>query len=342
MLGVVFTGSGKLEIREFADPSPGAGQVVVEMKSSGLCGSDLRPFRSSADELGARAEIISGHEPCGIVAEVGAGVRNVSVGDRVMVHHYSGCQRCEHCQTGWTQLCQSEYQKVYGSGAHGGNADYELIEDYMCVPMPDGLSYEEGAAIACGTGTAYQALRRLDVSGRDALAVFGQGPVGLSGTFLGAHMGARVIAVDPVAERRELAEASGAWRSIDPMQDDPVRAIYELTGGRGADATLDATGIGEVRANAIRSTRIWGRACLVGEGGTMTVEPSPDIIHRQLNLYGSWTFGKTTLEELANWVVERQIPLSDIITHRFTLDKAEEAFDLFNGATTGKVVFNWD
>ena len=118
----------------------------------------------------------------------------------------------------------------------------------MCVPMPDGLSYEEGAAIACGTGTAYQALRRLDVSGRDALAVFGQGPVGLSGTFLGAHMGARVIAVDPVAERRALAEASGAWHTIDPMRDDPVSAIYELTGGRGADATLDATGIDAVRA----------------------------------------------------------------------------------------------
>ena len=189
MLGVVFTGNGKLEIREFSDPSPGTGQVVVEMKSSGLCGSDLRPYRSSLEELGPRAEVITGHEPCGIVAEVGAGVRNVRVGDRVMVHHYSGCQQCEYCQTGWTQLCQSEYQRVYGSGAHGGNADYELIEDYMCVPMPDGLSYEEGAAIACGTGTAYQALRRLDVSGRDVLAVFGQGPVGLSGTFLGARDG---------------------------------------------------------------------------------------------------------------------------------------------------------
>lgn len=342
MLGVVFTGDSKLEIREFADPSPGPGQVVVEMKSSGLCGSDLRPYRSSSEELGARTEVISGHEPCGVVAEVGAGVRNVRVGDRVMVHHYSGCQRCEFCETGWTQLCQSEYQKVYGSGAHGGNADYELIEDYMCVPMPDGLSYEEGAAIACGTGTAYQALRRLDVSGRDVLAVFGQGPVGLSGAFLGARMGARVIAVDPVAERRKLAEDSGVWKSIDPMQDDPVSAIYELTGGRGADCTLDATGIGDVRANAIRSARIWGRACLVGEGGTMTVEPSPDIIHRQLNLYGSWTFSKTVLEELATWVVEREIPLSDIITDRFTLDKAEEAFTLFNGATTGKVVFNWD
>lgn len=342
MRGVVFTGDSKLEIKEFPDPKPSTGQVVVKMMSSGLCGSDLRPYRSSAEELAHRTGIISGHEPCGIVAEIGPGVRNVKVGDRIMVHHYSGCQRCEFCQTGWTQLCQSEYQKVYGSGAHGGNADFELIEDYMCVPMPDELSFEEGAAISCGTGTAYQALKRLDVSGRDVLAVFGQGPVGLSGTFLGAHMGARVIAVDPIPERRKLAEASGAWKSIDPMQTDPVQAIYELTGGKGADATLDATGIDEVRANAIRSTRIWGRACLVGEGGTMNVNPSPDIIHRQLSLYGSWTFSTLILEELANWVVDRNIPLKDIVTDRFPLEKAEEAFTLFNGGTTGKVVINWD
>ena len=342
MIGVVFSGERTLGFKEFADPKPGGGQVVVEMKASGLCGSDLRPYRSTAAELGPRAEIISGHEPCGVVAEVGAGVRSVSVGDRVMVHHYSGCQKCEHCQTGWTQLCRTEHQKVYGSHAHGGNADYELIEDYMCVPMPDALSYEEGAAIACGTGTAYQALRRLDVSGRDVLAVFGQGPVGLSAAFLGAHMGARVIAVDPVAERRALAEANGAWRALDPTGCDIVAAIYELTGGRGADAALDATGIDAVRANAIRSARIWGRACLVGEGGTLSVAPSPDIIHRQLNLYGSWTFSKGVLEELADWVVEREIPLGDIITHRFTLDKATEAFTLFDGATTGKVVFAWN
>ena len=342
MRGVVFTGESKLAIKEFPDPAPGQGQVVVKMRSSGLCGSDLRPYRSTAEQLGPRLQIISGHEPCGEVVELGQDVTNVKVGDRIMVHHYSGCQMCEFCQTGWTQLCQSEYQKVYGSGAHGGNADYELVEDYMCVQLHEGVSFEEGAAISCGTGTAYQALRRLDVSGRDVLAVFGQGPVGLSGTFLGAHMGARVIAVDPVPERRKLAEACGAWKSIDPNAVNPVEAIYEMTGGRGADATLDATGIGEVRANAIRSTRIWGRACLVGEGGTMNLEPSPDIIHRQLTLLGSWTFSTVILQELANWIVARDIPLDSIITDRFTLDKAEEAFKLFSGGTTGKVVFNWD
>ena len=96
-LGVVFTGNGGLEIREFADPQPGAGQVVVEMKSSGLCGSDLRPYRSSAGELGARADIISGHEPCGVVAEVGAGVRNVRVGDSRRARCPDRVDRCGMC-----------------------------------------------------------------------------------------------------------------------------------------------------------------------------------------------------------------------------------------------------
>jgi threonine dehydrogenase-like Zn-dependent dehydrogenase len=208
--------------------------------------------------------------------------------------------------------------------------------------MPNATSFEEGAAIACGTGTAYQALKRLDVSGRDVLAVYGQGPVGLSATFLAAHMGAHVIAVDPIAERRKLAEDLGAWKSIDPAQTSPVEAVYELTHGKGADTTLDATGIAEVRANAVRSTRIWGRSCLVGEGGTVTFEPTPDIIHRQLTLHGSWTFSTLILEELANWVIDREIPLKDLITHRFPLEKAEDAFKLFDSGKTGKVVFTWN
>ena len=226
------------------------------------------PERSTPEELANRANTICGHEPCGEVVETGHGVSDVSVGDRVMVHHYSGCGQCVHCETGWTQLC-IEGSTVYGSGAHGGNADYELVESYMCVPMPDALTFEEGAAIACGTGTAYQALKRLAISGLDTLAVFGQGPVGLSATFYGAVMGARVIVVDPVPERRELAAKLGAAETIDPTSADSIEAVRELTGGVGADASLDATGIDEVRQNTVRSTRIWGRACFVGEGGGM-------------------------------------------------------------------------
>ena len=112
-----------------------------------------------------------------------------------MNHHYKGCGRCKHCRVGWSQLCRSGIV-VYGMTGHGAHAPYMRVPAGTLVPLPDALSFEEGAAISCGTGTAYGALKRLDISGRDTLAVFGQGPVGLSATILGSAMGARVIAVD--------------------------------------------------------------------------------------------------------------------------------------------------
>ena len=105
MNGVVFLGDRQLEVRQFPDPSPGPGPVVIEMKAAGVCGSDLRPYRSSPEELGDRRSVTCGHEPCGVVVELGKGVGDVALGDRVMVHHYAGCGQCVHCQTGWTQLC---------------------------------------------------------------------------------------------------------------------------------------------------------------------------------------------------------------------------------------------
>ena len=345
MLAVRFPGDRKVVLEQDLDPSPGPGQVLIEMKASGLCGSDLRHYRATAQERAEQATggrlNICGHEPCGVVAELGVGATGVAVGDRVMIHHYHGCGVCRHCETGWSQLCVSGPPTVYGLGADGGNADYMLVRPEMCVAMPDGLSHAEGAAIACGTGTAYQALKRLEASGLDTLAVFGQGPVGLSATLLGSVMGARIVAVDPDEERLALARANGATVTVNPDRDDPVEAIRQLTHGEGADAALDATGIGPVRRQTVQSVRTWGRACLVGEGGEVTFEPTPDIIHRQLTLTGSWTFSTVILSELARWVVDRKIPLAEIVTHRFPLARAEEAFALFDKGGTGKVVFEW-
>ena len=107
MQGMLFLGDRQVALREFSAPSgPTGRQVVVKMRAAGLCGSDLRPYRSTLEGLGARANVIGGHEPCGEVVEVGPEVRSLRVGDRVMVHHYSGCGRCEHCLSGWAQLCQ--------------------------------------------------------------------------------------------------------------------------------------------------------------------------------------------------------------------------------------------
>ena len=190
-----------------------------------------------------------------------------------------------------------------------------------------------------GAITALFALKRLDVSGRDTLAVFGQGPVGLSATMLGVAMGARVIAVDTVAERRALAKGFGAEAVIDPNAVDPVAAIHELTEGEGAETTMDCTGVAEARVAAVRSADTWGRVAFVGEGGSTTFDISQQMIRRQLTIHASWTFSAVGQEECARFVAERKVPLGKLLTHRFTIEQADEAYRLFDTQTTGKGVF---
>ena len=130
MKGVVFLGNRKLELREFPDPTPGPRDVILEIKASGMCGSDLHNYRAPANPGGVvtggikrAAGVIAGHEPCGVVAAVGTAVtdRDTRIGQRVMDHHYDGCGNCKHCRAGWTQMCL-EGPVVYGSGGHGAHA----------------------------------------------------------------------------------------------------------------------------------------------------------------------------------------------------------------------------
>jgi len=346
MRGVVFLGDRKLEIREFPDPAPGPGEVVVAMKASGMCGSDLHPYRATGNAAAALGlggdggRVVAGHEPCGVVAACGLGVTDSEavIGQRVMVHHYKGCGQCKHCRVGWSQLCPRGCV-VYGMTGHGGHAPFMTVPARTLVPLPEAVSFEEGAAISCGTGTAYGALKRLDVSGRDTLAVFGQGPVGLSATMLGKAMGARVIAIDVGAERRQLARELGADTVIDPGADDPVRALRELTHGEGVEVALDCSGNSEARVAAVRSACTWGRVGFVGEGNKTTFDISQDMIRRQLTVHASWTFSAVGQEECARFIAARKIPLARLLTHRFDLDAAEAAYRLFDTQTTGKGVF---
>jgi threonine dehydrogenase-like Zn-dependent dehydrogenase len=345
MRGIVFLGNRKLELQNFSDPEPGPGEVVLEMKASGMCGSDLHPYRAvgnaaAALGLGAGGPVIAGHEPCGVVAAVGAGVDPSLVGQRVMNHHYKGCGRCRHCRLGWSQLCRKGIT-VYGMTGHGGHAPFMVAPAFTCVPLPDALSFEEGAAVSCGTGTAYGALKRIDVSGRDTLAVFGQGPVGLSATMLGRAMGARVIAIDVVPERLALARELGAEETINARDTDAVKAIHDLTQGERAETTMDCSGSAEGRLGALQSAGTWGRVAFVGEGGQVTIDVSKHMLRRQLTVHASWTFSNTGQEECARFVADRKIPLKKLLTHRFRLEQADEAYRLFDTQTTGKGVFTF-
>jgi threonine dehydrogenase-like Zn-dependent dehydrogenase len=206
------------------------------------------------------------------------------------------------------------------------------------VPLPDPLSFVTGAAISCGTGTAWGALRRVALQGGETIAIFGQGPVGLSATQLAVVMGARVIAIDVAAERRALAKEFGAQEVIDGRSPDVVAAIRDLTHGEGAHKTLDASSAPEARAAAVRAVRSWGTACFVGERGQVTLDVSPDLLRRQVTLVGSWTFSRQGQAECAEFVADRAIDVERLFTHRWRLEQAEEAYRLFDTQTTGKAV----
>lgn len=348
MKAVILPGDRKVQIVDFPDPTPGPGEVVLEIKASGMCGSDLKYYRASggAASLGFKTSagpVIAGHEPCGVVAAVGAGVseKQAKVGMRVMQHHYRGCGVCEHCSTGWMQMCVEGVAEVYGATGHGAHARYMKCPARTLVPLPDELSFDAGAAISCGTGTAWGALQRLDLRGDQTVAIFGQGPVGLSATLLAAAMGARVIALDTGEERLARAKEFGADVLINPKNtENVVHAIRDLTHGRGAHASIDASSSPAARAQAVRCVRTWGKACFLGEGDSVTLDVSNDLLRRQVTLIGSWTFSTVGQADCARFCADRGIDVDRLFTHGWKLEQAEEAYRLFDAQTSGKGVIH--
>ena len=333
MKGAVFTGNRGIALQDFPDPTPGPDEVVLEIRASGMCGTDLHKYRSSAP-----GTHIAGHEPCGVVVARGSGVpaRMAPDGARMMVHHYDGCRMCANCTTGWTHLCE-EGSVIYGTTGHGAHARWMKVPVRTLVPLPEALSFAEGAAVSCGTGTAWGALRRMKMEGGAVLAVVGQGPVGLSATMLGAAMGARVIAADVSAARLERARTFGAAEIVEASEglEDNIR---ELTAGRGADYVMECSGNAEATVAALRATRTWGTISFVGMGAQATFNVDKDIIRRQVTMLGSWTFSANLQRDCAEFCAARGLPVGELFTHSFTLDEVAEAYTLFDTQTTGKMV----
>lgn len=342
MRGVVFLGEGKLEIRDFPDPIPGADEVIVRIKASGMCGSDLHHLQGPA-RSGSQI-VIEGHEPCGVIEQVGSAVMpgQAKIGDRVMVHHYDGCRVCRYCRSGWTQFCPTDRTVFGGLNGNGAHADLMKVPAHTLIHLPDALSFKAGAAVSCGSGTAFGALKRVNLTGDDTVAVFGQGPVGLSCTLFAKAFGARVIAVDVADSRLEMARDFGADYLVNSAEQDPVQAIRDLTFNReGADKTIECSGNDLARRQAIQAIRRWGTSCLVGVTGKVEID-SDEIILYQKSVLGSLTFSKNLQQDCAEFVAQRGLNVDALFTHEFALEEAEHAYELFAKRQIGKGVFVFD
>ena len=344
MKGVILPGNSTVQFKEFPVPEPGFGQVLVKMKASSICGSDIRAIYR--EHLGKGPEayqgVIAGHEPCGQIVSVGQGVVRFKPNDRVIIYHISGCGVCHDCRMGYQISCSSNGRAAYGWQRDGGHAEFVLAKETDLVMLPEPLSYIDGALCACGFGTSYEALNRVNISGNDRILVVGLGPIGLATLMLAKKMGAtKLIGVDTVQERVDLAKKLNLVDSAFLFDKDALKKILHETDGTGTEVSVDCSGNPAGRLLAIQGTRQWGRTVFVGEGGTVEFEPSRDIIHKQITIFGSWVTSLPHLEDLVEKLVRWNIHPDITVTNTFSLDQAAEAYKLMDEGKCGKVVIVW-
>lgn len=339
MRGVVLLGEGELAVREFDDPVPGRGEVVVRTRAAAICGSDIYMYHSPRKWHEGKPEVVAGHEPAGVVESVGEGVALVKPGDRVSIYHYIGCGKCRQCLAGFRQWCPET--KGLGGHVHGADADLVLVKEDNCFVLPDQLNFIDGAFMACAAGTTYSALHKLRPNGTESLAVLGLGPVGLSGVIMAKAMGAQVVAIGRRKIRLDLAREFGADYILDADDPETPNAIKGLFPA-GIDMVYETSGAPEAHKYTLQILRRGGRACMVaGRGSVDSLSASP-IIAKQLTIHGSFVLPIWMVPEMAAFMVQHKLPFEKMVTHRFSLDQAKEAFELFDSGECGKVVFEWE
>jgi threonine dehydrogenase-like Zn-dependent dehydrogenase len=221
--------------------------------------------------------------------------------------------------------------------------EFLLAEEKDLVYLPDELTYSDGAQVACGFGTVYEGLEKAGICGNDVVLVTGLGPVGLATAMLARAMGARrIIGTEVIEERIEIAKDMRLFDEVLKAGTDNVEQIKQMTGGNGVERSVDCSANESARLTCIQATRKWGKIVFIGEGGTCSFQPSPDIIHDQKTIYGSWVTNIWRMEELVERLVRWQIHPEEMITHRFPLEKAEEAYALMASGKCGKVAVVFD
>lgn len=326
MKSLHFVGNSKVEIVDAPEPTPTPDEVVIDIQVSALCGSEMGVFRSPAGRDGN-----PGHEFAGAIVDTN-GHAEFTVGDRVGAHVIVGCGTCEHCRAGNEIFCPNMLPSGY---AH---AERIAVSARHCLRLPDRMDWDTGVLVSGDAmGVAYHLTRRVGVQAHDTVAVFGCGPVGLGVVALWSFLGARVIGVDMSETRRKLAEKLGAWKTVhvDGMT---IERLRELTGGTGPVTCLECTGKPAAVAASFEAARCGGKVGLVGEQPEATFNPSRDLIHKELNVYGAWYF---RVSEFAGMVElwRRGLKPRKIVTHRFPLEEAQQGYDLMAQQQCGKVLF---
>jgi len=344
MRAAVFEKQGAIKLREVPKPKPGVGEALIRVTLTTICGTDVHILRG---EYPVRAGLIVGHEPVGVVEEVGAGVVGYERGDRVIVGAITPCGQCRACLSGAPAQCShmaDGYEAIggwrFGNTINGCQAEYVLVPNAQAnlAKIPDALRDEDVVLCPDIMSTGFSASERAGVRLGDAVAVFAQGPIGLCATAGAKMSGASlVIGVDRVPARLEMAKRMGADVVLNYEEQDVVAEIKKLTGG-GADVAIEALGTQSTFENALRSIRPGGTLSSLGVYSghlTLPLDAFAAGLGDHTLVTSLCPGGKERMRRLMSIVSAKRAPFEALVTHSFTLDQIEEAYDLFGHQRDG-------
>ncbi len=332
MKQIAITGKKECAVLRMEEPSIKENFVKVKIHVAPMC-TEFKSYLNGdiSDRLG--------HEAAGEVVEVAQPGR-VKVGDRVVVMPQYSCGKCDLCVDGDYIYCQDTLDPLKECDSKTGIATYSqycVKQDWLLMPIPDEVSYEQASMACCGLGPSFGAMQNMNVSAFDTVLVAGMGPVGLGAVINGVMRNARVIALEGGGYRAELARKLGAEAVIDPADPDALDKIKSLTNGRGVDKAIDCCAVPAAQAFLVKATRRRGHITFVGWGGHLELG---NMIPDGLTLQGSWHWNLRDTPKMLK-LINRSASLIDVmITHRFGMDDVKEAFELQATGRCGKVLLH--
>ncbi len=341
MKAAVLHAPGDLRIETVSKPKiTNKNEVLVNIKAAGICGSDLdRVLHTGTYKF----PTIPGHEFCGIIEAKGEEVKDLKIGDKVVVAPMLPCMKCDSCASGNYGQCE-DYDFI-GSRRDGAFAEYVVAPQVNVLKMPSNVSFEEGAVVEPAAVTLH-GMRKVKINPGETVVVLGCGPIGQIAVQFSKIMGAtKVVAVDIVDEKLSEAQKLGADITVNSMKEDPIEAIKKVTGGKGADVTIETAGSNITQEQSLRATKNLGRILLLGTAHKDVVFPPKSferIIRGELELVGSWNsysapFPGVEWRATMDFISSGQLKVKPLITHRFNL---EEAADVFQKLKNRELNFN--
>lgn len=331
MKAAVYRGVNDVRVETVPVPSMGPSEMLVRVHSCGVCGTDLKKIATGSHS----APRIFGHETSGVVAAVGQKVRSFRPGDRVIAFHHVPCGKCFYCQHKTFAQCAT-YKKVGCTAGFepsgGGFAEYVRVLDWIVergtIRIPEGVSFEQACFVE-PVNTCMKGIEALRLQGRETVLAIGQGPIGIILSVLARRAGASLITSDLYPERLKIGRSFGLDNSIDASRTDVVQRVRELTEGRGADAVILAVGGNSLIRTAMDAARPGGRVLLFAQTqhGEAIIDPAAICVDEK-TLVGSYSASVDLQEESVRFVMNREMDLEGLVSHRFPLDQSTKALEL--------------